>query len=116
MLETEKMAHIEDKQVESSSLGDGENVAVVVGDIKPKVHFNLIQTLGMAFSITAPPIAMGLYLNLIIGVGGTPFYIWALLFVIFFQMVTCFAIAEMASAIPHSSGILLRNTVAKVAN
>jgi hypothetical protein len=102
MQDLEKMAHIENAEADSVSIGD--KPAVVMGDIKPKTHFNLIQTLGMAFAITGPPIAMGLYLNLIIGVGGSPYYIWGLLFVIFFQMITCFAVAEIASAIPHSSG------------
>jgi hypothetical protein len=106
MLDSEQMAYGEKTQNDSVSVGGSEEANVVAGDVQPKVHFNLIQTLGMAFSITAPPLAIGLYLNLIVGVGGTPFYIWALLFVTCFQMITCFAIAEMASAIPHSSGTL----------
>lgn len=101
---TEKTAGISDANLEavpSTCVGIAENAI----DVAPKVHFNLVQTLGMAFSVTAPPIAIGLYLNLIIGVGGSPYYVWALLVVIFFQLISCFAIAEIASAIPHSSGM-----------
>ena len=103
MAASEKTARTSEAHIDAIS-SDSNTHTATVDDITPKVHFNLIQTLGMAFSITAPPIAIGLYLNLIIGVGGSPYYIWALLFVRFFQLISCFAIAEMASAIPHSSG------------
>lgn len=104
MDESEKKARTSDTRMESISSDANPDVATD-DQVTPKVHFNALQTLGMAFSITAPPIAIGLYLNLIIGVGGSAYYIWALLFVAFFQLITCFAVAEMASAIPHSSGI-----------
>jgi hypothetical protein len=103
MDDSEKHAHANDTNLESIST-DSEQLAVVVGDVTPKVHFSLFQTLGMAFSITGAPLAIGLYLSLVIGVGGSPFYIWGFGFVVFFQMIVCVAVAEIASAIPHSSG------------
>lgn len=82
----------------------GATVDVAEGIVKPKVHFNIWQTLGMNFSLTAAPIGVGAYLALIVGLGGPPFYIWGFLFAAVFQIVTCVAVAELASAIPHSSG------------
>ena len=90
----------------STSTAIDERSAVLVGSTERRVHFNLVQTLGMIFSITAPPIGIGLYLSLIVGVGGFRFYIWGYLFSAFFQLITCLAVAELASAIPHSSGKL----------
>jgi hypothetical protein len=98
-----KDAYADDVRLESTS-NDCEQTTIVVGDVTPKVHFSLFQTLGMAFSITAAPLAMGLYLSLVVGVGGSPFFIWGFVFVVFFQMIVCFTVAEVASAIPHSSG------------
>lgn len=83
---------------------DGGEASVAICSVKPKVHFNLWQTLGMNFSITATPVTVGVYTALTIGLGGFPFYIWALVVASFFQLITCLAIAELASAIPHSSG------------
>ena len=74
------------------------------GNATPKVHFRLWQTLGMNFSITAAPIAIGAYLALIIGLGGFPYYVWCYIFAGCFQLILCLTIAEFASAIPHSSG------------
>lgn len=76
----------------------------VVGEVQPKVHFNLFQTLAMNFSITCTPLSIGAYLSLIVGLGGSPFYIWGFLFASVFQLILGLAVAEIASAIPHSSG------------
>lgn len=76
----------------------------VVGEVQPKVHFNLFHSLAMNFSITCTPLAIGAYLSLIIGLGGSPFYIWGFLFGSVFQLILGLAVAEIASAIPHSSG------------
>ncbi|KAE8336600.1 hypothetical protein BDV24DRAFT_155099 [Aspergillus arachidicola] len=71
---------------------------------KPEVRFSLWQTLGMNFSITCTPLSIGAQLALIIGLGGSPFYIWGFFVAAIFQLITCVALAEVASAIPHSSG------------
>ncbi|KAJ9635626.1 hypothetical protein H2204_005800 [Knufia peltigerae] len=80
--------------------GDGE----IMGEVQPKVHFNLWHSLAMNFSITCTPLAIGAYLSLVIGLGGSPYYIWAFLFGSFFQLILGLAVAEIASSIPHSSG------------
>ncbi|KAK5312084.1 hypothetical protein LTR93_011475 [Exophiala xenobiotica] len=78
---------------------DGE----IVGEVQPKVHFNLWHSLAMNFSITCTPLAIGSYLSLVIGLGGSPYYIWAFLFGSFFQLILGLAVAGIASSIPHSS-------------
>lgn len=72
--------------------------------VKPKVHFNLLSAIGVQYSVTAPPIAIGAYLSLVIGLGGSPAYFWGFILMGVMQTATCLAVAELASAIPHSSG------------
>lgn len=72
--------------------------------LKPKVHFRLWQTLGMNFSLTCTPMAVGSYLALIGGLGGFPYFIWCFIFAGCFQILLGTTIAELASALPHSSG------------
>lgn len=74
-------------------------------EVKPKVHFNIWACLGVNFSITATPIAIGTMLALAIGVGGPPFFFYEYLFAGIGQLVLCVAMAEVASAIPHSTGM-----------
>jgi amino acid transporter len=78
--------------------------------VEPIVNFSLWQTLGMNFSISCAPLTIGAYLALVIGLGGSPFYIWGFLFAAIFQLVTCVALAEIASAMPHSSGMSIGNS------
>lgn len=68
------------------------------------VHFSLWSTLGISFSVTATPIAIGTYLALSIGVGGGPVYFFAYILTSFMNMIICLSMAELASAFPHSSG------------
>lgn len=75
-----------------------------VGEIRPKVHFNLFSAIGVQYSVTAAPIAIGTYLSLTIGLGGSPAYFWGYVMMGFFQLTTCLAVSELASALPHSSG------------
>ena len=79
-------------------------VSIDAEEVKPKVHFNLLSCLGVNFSITATPVAIGTYLALSIGTGGPPFFFFDFLYAGFFQIILCLALAELASAIPHSSG------------
>lgn len=74
------------------------------GEIKPKVHFSLLGAIGVQYSLTSAPIAIGFYLSLVIGMGGSPAYFWGFIVTGFFQTAGCLAVAELASAIPHSSG------------
>lgn len=73
-------------------------------NVKPKVHFSLLSAIGVQYSVTAPPIAIGTYLSLVVGLGGSPAYFWGFVLMGVMQTATCLAVAELASAIPHSSG------------
>ncbi|KAB8218864.1 amino acid permease-domain-containing protein [Aspergillus novoparasiticus] len=58
---------------------------------------------GIQYSVTGAPVAIGTYLSVTIGLGGSPAYIWGFIMMGLFQLTTCLAVAELASAIPHSS-------------
>lgn len=73
-------------------------------DQRPRVHFNLFSALGITYSVTAVPLAIGSYLTLVVGLGGQPFYLYTFLFVAVFQFSMCLCVAELASGLPHSSG------------
>lgn len=72
--------------------------------VRPKVHFSLLGAIGLQYSVTSAPIAIGAYMSLAIGLGGSPAYFWGYFAVGFFQFAACLIFAELASAIPHSSG------------
>lgn len=72
--------------------------------VRPKVHFSLLGAIGLQYSVTSAPIAIGAYLSLAIGLGGSPAYFWGFFAVGLLQLAACLAAAELASAIPHSSG------------
>lgn len=81
----------------------------VVGDVtsyvaRPEKAFSLWSTLGIAFSITSTPLAIGTYLSVAIGVGGSPVSWFGYIMTILFNMCVCLSLAEMASIMPHSSG------------
>lgn len=75
-----------------------------VGSVKAKVHFSLWPAIGQQYSITGAPLTVGTYLSLSIGVGGSPAFFWGFILVVVFNGITCLAVAELASALPHSSG------------
>lgn len=83
--------------IKAESVGDN-------GSVKPKVHFSLLGAIGVQYSVTSAPLAIGAYLSLAIGLGGSPAYFWGFFMVGFFQFAVCLVTAEIASAIPHSSG------------
>ncbi|RJE25244.1 hypothetical protein PHISCL_02394 [Aspergillus sclerotialis] len=81
-----------------------ENTQAEIGEVRPKVHFSLISAIGVQYSVTGAPIAIGSYLSLTIGLGGSAAYFWGYVMMGFLQLTTCLAVCELASAIPHSSG------------
>lgn len=76
-------------------------------EIKPKTHFSLLGAIGVQYSLTSAPLAIGFYLSMVIGLGGSPAYFWGFIVMGFFQLFVCLAICELASAIPHSAGSFL---------
>ena len=83
-------------------------VDVSTGDVQeaPVKHFNLWSTLGIAFSLTSTPIAIGTYLSVIIGVGGSPVFFFGYLLAGSMDLLVCLSLAEMAAVLPNSSGKL----------
>lgn len=80
-----------------------------VGDVtasrtKLERSFSLWSTLGIAYSITSTPLAIGTYLSVAIGVGGSPVSFFGYIMVAIFNMCICVSLAEMAAIYPHSSG------------
>ncbi|KIX98633.1 uncharacterized protein Z520_05934 [Fonsecaea multimorphosa CBS 102226] len=75
-----------------------------ISEVTPKEHFSLLSAMGVQFSVTGAPVAIGTYLSLAIGLGGSPAYFWGFLVVGIFQFPVVLAVSELASAIPHSSG------------
>lgn len=69
-----------------------------------KRHFSIWASIGVNYSISATPLTVGSILALAIGFGGSPMFFYGFLFTGFFQMILCLAMAEIASAMPHSSG------------
>lgn len=95
-----KLDQMPNSLVERTSTNESEEI----GEVRSKVHFGLLSAIGVQYSVTGAPIAIGTYLSLTIGLGGSPAYFWGFVVMGFFQLTTCLAISELASAIPHSSG------------
>ena len=74
------------------------------GEVKPKTHFSLLGAIGIQYSLTSAPLAIGFYLSMVIGLGGSPAYFWGFILMGFFQVFVYLAVCELASAIPHSAG------------
>ncbi|KAM5349035.1 hypothetical protein ACJ41O_008858 [Fusarium nematophilum] len=67
-------------------------------------RFSVLSAVGIHWSSTASPLAICSTLQLVIGVGGSPFYFWAFIVAAFFQFLVALSLAELASAYPHTSG------------
>lgn len=76
------------------------------GDVLPEKPFKLWSTLGIAYSITSTPLAIGTYLAVSIGVGGSPVSIFGYIMAAVFNLCVCVSLAEMAAIMPHSAGKL----------
>lgn len=88
------------KTVTIDSVGEGHT-----SDTR-RMHtvFNLWSTLGLVYSITATPIAVGSYLTFSLVLGGPPFYIYGYIFAVTLNIILCVALAEVSSIYPHPSG------------
>ncbi|OJD19126.1 hypothetical protein AJ78_00912 [Emergomyces pasteurianus Ep9510] len=75
-----------------------------IAEASPKINFSLLSCLGVNFSITATPLAIGTYLALSIGTGGPPFFFYEFVFAGIGQIILCLALAELASSFPHALG------------
>lgn len=71
---------------------------------KLEKRFNVLSTIGMNFSMTSTPLAVGTYLSVVIGVGGSPVFVYGYVVAVFLNLLVCASLAEIAAALPHSSG------------
>lgn len=74
------------------------------GDDALKVRFNIWSTLGIQYSTTSTPVAIGTYLSVSVGVGGSPVFFWGYIIGVLMSGFICMSLAEMASSHPHASG------------
>lgn len=82
-------------------------VTIEVGaseEVQLKQRFSLIGVIGIQVSAVATPLAIGSYVQLILGLGGSPFFFWGYCVAFFFQLLVCISLAEIASAHPHAAG------------
>jgi choline transport protein len=97
--DTPDALHIERREDLPASAIEGTHEVIQL-----KRHFSIWASIGVNYSISATPLTVGSNLALAIGVGGSPTFFYGFLFTGFFQMILCLAMAELASAMPHSSG------------
>ncbi|CAK3848194.1 Choline transport [Lecanosticta acicola] len=93
----EEKQTVEPMLVQDIALGEVRHTRV-------KKSFSLLSTLGVSFSITSTPIAIGTYLSVSIGVGGSPVYFFGYILSVLMDLCICASLAEMAAVYPHSSG------------
>jgi choline transport protein len=97
--DTPDALHIERREDLPASAIEGTHEVIQL-----KRHFSIWASIGVNYSVSATPLTVGSNLALAIGVGGSPMFFYGFLFTGFFQMILCLAMAELASAMPHSSG------------
>ncbi|ODV77392.1 amino acid transporter [Suhomyces tanzawaensis NRRL Y-17324] len=68
-----------------------------------KKNFSLWATAAMQFSLICSPMAIGTFLTIVIGIGGSPVLLYGFILAVTFDLIICFSLAELASAYPHSS-------------
>lgn len=73
-------------------------------DISSQKHFSFWSTMGINFGAFLPPLAIGSYLALSIGAGGSAGYIYGFLCAFIFQLFVCASAAEMSAVFPHTGG------------
>lgn len=84
------------------SFGVGDAVEYQSGQLDK--DFNLLSTLGIAFSYIATPLSIGTYLVLSVGAGGSPYFFYGYLTAFVCNTLVALSLAEMAAFLPHSSG------------
>lgn len=82
---------------------------VGVGQTSEPIHLDrnrlsVLAAVGIQWSSSAAPLTICSSLQLVMGVGGSPFYFWAFCVAAFFQFTVALSLAELASSYPHTSG------------
>ncbi|KAF2432175.1 putative amino acid transporter [Tothia fuscella] len=76
----------------------------IVEEVELKQRFSLLGIIGIQISCVATLLAIGGYINLSLGLGGSAFFFSCYIVSFFFQMMVCLSLAEIASAYPHALG------------
>ncbi|PVH71908.1 amino acid transporter [Cadophora sp. DSE1049] len=76
--------------------------ALEARELKPR--FSVLAVIGIQYSISATPLAIGSYITFVLGAGGSPFFFYAFLVAAVGQLLVCTSMAEIASVFPHASG------------
>ncbi|EED16048.1 amino acid transporter, putative [Talaromyces stipitatus ATCC 10500] len=85
-----------------SQMTNGTSGTLESAELRPR--FSVLAAVGMQYSISATPLAVGGYLTFILGVGGSPYFFYCFLVAAFGQMLVCISLAEIAAVYPHASG------------
>jgi amino acid transporter len=67
-------------------------------------RFSLWSAVGILFSVTNTPVILGTFLSTVIGVGGSPVFVWGYFIGFTMNMCICVSLAEIAAVYPHASG------------
>ena len=81
---------------------EGHQSTLEAAELRPR--FNVLAAIGIQYSISATPLAVGGYLTFILGVGGSPFFFYCFIVAIVGQLLLCTSLAEIAAVYPHASG------------
>lgn len=101
IIELEKMSSkLESIEIKGDYIEQG---SIYDTDTGLEKRFSLWSTIAFQFSLICSSIAIGTYLNTVVGVGGSPFLIYGYILAVGCDLVICFSLAELASAYPHSS-------------
>ncbi|KAK5051034.1 hypothetical protein LTR84_003593 [Exophiala bonariae] len=90
------------KTVLEPAPAEGISVTVEARELRPR--FSVLSAIGIQFSISATPLAVGSYIVFTLGAGGSPFFFYAFLVAALGQLIICTCMAEIASVFPHASG------------
>jgi hypothetical protein len=86
-----------------SHAGDKLDVEICeFAELKPR--FSVIAAVGIQYSISATPLAVGAYLTFILGLGGSPYFFFGFIVAAVGQILLCVSLAEIAAVYPHASG------------
>ncbi|KAL4795361.1 amino acid permease-domain-containing protein [Aspergillus venezuelensis] len=88
---------------DTSSMAEGQ-IRIHEDERRMSIRFNLWSTLGLVYSTTATPIAVGSYLTFSLELGESPYYTYCYIFAVGLNIILCAALADIAAVYPHSSG------------
>jgi hypothetical protein len=97
----------QDMKTLSTRAEDDFGHEIGIGDVQAvrlDKPFNIWSALGISFSVTSVPLAIGTYLSVSVGVGGSPVYFFGYIVSVVFNLCICASLGELAAVFPHSSG------------